>query len=706
MFISILTYGPHSIGPTITSHHSPHPFTPGATCPPEKNPIRSRSSSRSKFPKGKFPKRSFPKEQFLEQNVEQRRHGQAAGTQGHQVSPTPAEPVVRRLDAVTPRPTRWLWPGRVALGQVTLVAGEPGAGSSLLLMDLASRVTRGRALPGSALPPTIPHDAAKAESVVAKAEGATSEPDLESPGGLRRGTCAAGRLADGGTVDRALEATDVVLIMRQSMMENVVAPRLATLGADMSRIHALGEVPVRDEAEDDDEEDDDEEDDDEEDEKEPTMRPFRADKDLGHLESLLTRTPGVKLVVLDPMELWLDERGQRMSYLSRETIGKLGELARQWDVAIVVAARVPDRPGANDLRRWLDKLAGVEELGALFAVVRDRRRPCRRYLAAAKNTLADMDDALLFETPEGRVVWGRRHVSAAVSWATASRLDQEDAARWLRDELALGPKTAKELRAAADEAGIPWHVVYRAKGIAGADCGRVGGGAGSYFVWSLFDLFEEEEETQENAKSSIENTKTREESAEQEADPRGGYPGAEPTGPEGESAERAGPTEASGNEIEESQESAKSSIENRKRGVARGDRGRQPPSRRRPRAEAKGEAARAQNEFSDPTTDTERQESCDAPSAQPVEQSSTRKVTGRTRDDGRLWVLYGDSPPELVSELSSDRLWNMLTKEYNGSELKQEIERVLRERSDPKMKDEMKEEMNDEGWVMHRWRDV
>ena len=73
--------------------------------------------------------------------------------------------------------------------------------------------------------------------------------------------------------------------------------------------------------------------------------------------------------------------------------------------------------------------------------------------------------------------------------------------------------------AAADEAGIPWHVVYRAKGIAGADCGRVGGGAGSYFVWSLFDLPEEVEESQESAKSSIENTKTGEESAEREEVP-------------------------------------------------------------------------------------------------------------------------------------------------------------------------------------------
>ena len=162
-------------------------------------------------------------------------------------------------------------------------------------------------------------------------------------------------------------------------------------------------------------------------------------------------------------------------------------------MAIVAAARVPDKPGANDLRRWLDKLAGVEELGALFAVVRDRRRPCRRYLAAVKNTLAEVEDALAFETPGGWVVWRRGGVSAAVVWATPSRLDQEDAARWLRQELGSRQVAAKELRAAAEEAGIPWHVVYRAKGIAGADCGRVGSGAGSYFVWSLFDLVEDEE---------------------------------------------------------------------------------------------------------------------------------------------------------------------------------------------------------------------
>jgi len=441
--------------------------------------------------------------------------------------PPPAAAEVRRLDTVAPRITRWLWPGRVALGRLTLVAGEPGAGTSLLLMDLASRVSRGRALPLASS-----HYAADPESAARPDEAGRAQGVRVAPGASDDG--------DDHGANSKPEAADVVLIMRQSM-EDIVVQRLAVLDADLTRFHALGDVRDR-----------------EEDEEEPTMRPFCADKDLEHLESLLARTPGVKLVVLDPMELWLDERGRAISYLSRQTIRKLGELARRWGVAIVAAARVPDKPGANDLRRWLDKLAGVEELGALFAVVRDRRRPCRRYLAAVKNTLAEVEDALAFETPGGWVVWRRGGVSAAVLWATASRLDQEDAARWLRQELGSRQVAAKELRAAAEEAGIPWHVVYRAKGIAGADCGRVGSGAGSYFVWSLFDLVEDEERTEA---LGVRDGGGKQESAEFGDDCMHGHSGAERI-----AAAAPTETEHQKTELEDAQECAKSSIENTKTG--------------------------------------------------------------------------------------------------------------------------------------------
>jgi len=59
----------------------------------------------------------------------------------------PRKPQVRSFDEVQPLATRWIWPHRVARGWLTLVAGEAGAGKSLVLIDLISRVSRGGGFP-------------------------------------------------------------------------------------------------------------------------------------------------------------------------------------------------------------------------------------------------------------------------------------------------------------------------------------------------------------------------------------------------------------------------------------------------------------------------------------------------------------------------------------------------------------------------------
>jgi putative DNA primase/helicase len=64
------------------------------------------------------------------------------------------------LANVVDQPLEWLWPGRIPLGALTLIIGEPGMGKGFLSVDLASRVSRGMgwpdapdqaALPGSVL---------------------------------------------------------------------------------------------------------------------------------------------------------------------------------------------------------------------------------------------------------------------------------------------------------------------------------------------------------------------------------------------------------------------------------------------------------------------------------------------------------------------------------------------------------------------------
>lgn len=56
-----------------------------------------------------------------------------------------------QLDKVTPKPVEWLWSGRIPIGKLTCLDGDPDLGKSTLLLDLAARVTQGWPMPdGSA----------------------------------------------------------------------------------------------------------------------------------------------------------------------------------------------------------------------------------------------------------------------------------------------------------------------------------------------------------------------------------------------------------------------------------------------------------------------------------------------------------------------------------------------------------------------------
>ena len=48
---------------------------------------------------------------------------------------------------VEPEDISWLWDGRIALGKLTIISGDPGLGKSMLTTDLAARVTTGAAWP-------------------------------------------------------------------------------------------------------------------------------------------------------------------------------------------------------------------------------------------------------------------------------------------------------------------------------------------------------------------------------------------------------------------------------------------------------------------------------------------------------------------------------------------------------------------------------
>ncbi|HTH17370.1 MAG TPA: AAA family ATPase, partial [Magnetospirillum sp.] len=70
-----------------------------------------------------------------------------AATIGQGGAQAPITPILISMADVQSRPIEWLWPGRIARGKVTLIAGDPGLGKSFLTLDLAARVSRGSPWP-------------------------------------------------------------------------------------------------------------------------------------------------------------------------------------------------------------------------------------------------------------------------------------------------------------------------------------------------------------------------------------------------------------------------------------------------------------------------------------------------------------------------------------------------------------------------------
>lgn len=99
-------------------------------------------------------------------------------------------PKITLLSDVAPEQVRWLWPGYIPLGKLTVIDGDPGNGKSTVMCDIAARVSTGRAMP----------------------DGVAS--DLDSPAG-------------------------VVLLSAEDGPADTIRPRLDAAAADVARVALL-----------------------------------------------------------------------------------------------------------------------------------------------------------------------------------------------------------------------------------------------------------------------------------------------------------------------------------------------------------------------------------------------------------------------------------------------------------------------------------
>ncbi len=336
---------------------------------------------------------------------------------------------VIRLSDVLPERLEWLWAGRIPLGKITVIDGDPGLGKSTVTIDLAARVSTGSRMPDGS-PGRAP-----AGVILMNAEDGVADtvrPRLEAAGG-DLGRVAVLTISEEGYDRPALVPDDLVeleaAIIEMGAAMAVIDPLMAHLPGS---VNSYRDQDVR-----------------------------RA---LAPLAAMAERTSCAIVVI---RHLTKGGAGGNSLYRGGGSIAFIGA-AR---AGLLVAADPDDDSGERRI------LAGTKENLSRLA-------PAMSFTLES-TTIGD-------GIPTSRVLWGEATDHTAAQLLAVQVLEHEDhgprdeARDVLLSILANGPVGAKEARAEARLAGIADRTLDRARAAMGVIATRTGGlGAAGRWEWSL-----------------------------------------------------------------------------------------------------------------------------------------------------------------------------------------------------------------------------
>ena len=352
-------------------------------------------------------------------------------------APLPAASlVVVSLADVQPEHVSWLWPGRIPLGKLTVLDGDPGLGKSLITVDLAARITTYQAMP----------------------DGARS--DLPGPAA-------------------------VVFLSAEDGLADTIAPRLITAGADLARVDAITDVyqpPREDRAEDG---------------EDGVDRAPSVPRDVALVEQLMAKR-GARLLIVDPLMAYLGgEVNTHRDQDIRLALTPLAKLAERAGAAVLVVRHLNKGSGASPLYRGGGSIGIIGAARSALLVAKDPDAPesGRCVLAPLKGNLARPAPALIYRVEESaggvpRVVWEGEstHTAAALLAMPADegeRGAREEAMAFLRETLAAAARPVEDVKREARQAGIADSTLRRAKDALRVRSHKQGFGAGAPWVWEL-----------------------------------------------------------------------------------------------------------------------------------------------------------------------------------------------------------------------------
>jgi len=258
---------------------------------------------------------------------------------------------------------------------------------------------------------------------------------------------------------------NVLLLSAEDGLADTIRPRLDALGADVRRVHHLAVLRAG--------------------EKERAVQLA----DIGPLEQAITET-GAKLLIIDPVSAYLGSTDSHRDSEVRGLMAPLAQLADRTGTAVIGVMHLAKSQQRPAIYRAVGSIAFAAAARLVLAVMADPDRDERRIFAPVKQNICAAAPALAYSLTGGALTWERDPVAdcdveALLSGPPADRQERREADAWLREVLQTGPTHSKALQAMANEAGLSWRTIERAKARLKIEVDRIGFGKAGRWYWRL-----------------------------------------------------------------------------------------------------------------------------------------------------------------------------------------------------------------------------
>lgn len=191
------------------------------------------------------------------------------------------------------------------------------------------------------------------------------------------------------------ELGSVIIMSAEDDPEDTIVPRLVAAGADLQKcLIVKGTNAIE--------------------KKKTIQHMFDLTKDVGELEQYIIGRKDVKLVIIDPIVVYLGKTDSHNNAEIRNALTPISELAAKYGVAIVAVTHFNKSTEQDMINRITGSIGFPAAARAVFAVLKDNKNPAIRYFIPLKNN--NGDDRSGFEFTARTVDLGNGISTSCIEW--------------------------------------------------------------------------------------------------------------------------------------------------------------------------------------------------------------------------------------------------------------------------------------------------